>query len=58
MQGVLQKTFAASGDTGVTQSHAWADNGIYTVAVRVTDDDGSTDIATLLVTVYNVEPTI
>ncbi|HBN26197.1 MAG TPA: hypothetical protein DD405_01850, partial [Desulfobacteraceae bacterium] len=44
-------TFNASGDTGVTQTHAWNNNGTKNVAVRVTDDDGSTDIATLEVTV-------
>lgn len=50
-------TFNASGDTGVTQTHAWSDNGTYTVAVRVTDDDGSTDIATLEISVEeNVNP--
>jgi len=49
-------TFNPSGDTGATQSHAWMDDGTYTVAVRVTDDDGSTDIATLSVTVANVGP--
>ena len=44
-------TFNPSGDTGVTQVHTWNDNGTYAVAVRVTDEDGSTDIATLSVTV-------
>lgn len=44
-------TFDTSGDAGVTQSHTWADAGTYTVAVRVTDEDGSTDIDTLVVTV-------
>jgi hypothetical protein len=51
-------TFNPSGDTGATQNHAWADNGTYTVAVRVTDSDGSTDIATLTVTVDNVAPVV
>ena len=46
-------TFNPSGDTGATQSHAWVVDGIYTVAVRVTDDDGSTDIATMEVTVID-----
>jgi len=50
-------TFNPSGDTGATQSHAWMDNGSYTVAVRVTDDDGSTDIATLGVTINDLGPT-
>ena len=51
-------TFNPSGDTGITQSHAWNDNGTYSVAVRITDDDGSTDIATLSVTVGNLPPEV
>jgi len=47
-------TFNTSGDTGVTHSHAWSVSGTYTVAVRLTDDDGSNDIATLQVTVNEV----
>ena len=50
--------FNPSGDSGVTQTHAWADDGTYTVAVRVTDDDGSTDIATFSVTVGNLPPQV
>jgi PKD repeat protein len=50
-------TFTASGDTGASRSHTWSDNGTYTVAVRVTDDDGSTDIATLPVVVNDLGPT-
>lgn len=49
-------TFAASGDTGAVQNHTYMDDGDYTVAVRVTDDDGSTDIATLAVTVNDLVP--
>jgi hypothetical protein len=37
--------FDPSGDTGAEQSHKWSSKGDYQVAVRVTDDDGSTDIA-------------
>ena len=44
-------TFNASNDTGDTQTHAWDDNGTYTVAVRVTNENSDTDIATLEVTV-------
>jgi PKD repeat protein len=51
-------TFIPSGDTGPSQYHAWMDNGTYTVAVRVTDDDGSTDIAMMTVTVNNVAPSV
>jgi hypothetical protein len=51
-------TFNPSGDTGITQSHTWNDDGNYTVVVRVTDDDGSTDIASLSVTVENPSPEV
>ena len=44
-------TFNPSGDTGMNQSYAWTTEGSYTVALRVTDDDGSTDAATLAVTI-------
>ncbi|MGA1840943.1 MAG: PKD domain-containing protein [bacterium] len=50
-------TFNPSGDTGAIQSHSWMDDGTYTVAVRVTDDDGSMDIATLVVSVNDLAPT-
>jgi len=46
-------TFSPSGDSGVTQTHSWTTEGVYTVAVRVTDDDGSSSIASLLVTVQD-----
>ena len=51
-------TFTPSGDDSASETHTWADNGEYDVAVRVTDDDGSTDIATLTVTVTNVNPSV
>ena len=47
-------TFNPSGDTGGIQTHSWLSSGVYTVAVRVTDDDGSTDIAQLTVSVSHV----
>ena len=43
--------FDPSGDTGEVVTHAFEEAGTYIVAVRVTDDDGSTDIATLEVEV-------
>ena len=46
----------ASGDT---VTHAYADDGIYTVTVIVSDEDGGVaPAATVLVTVLNVDPTI
>jgi PKD repeat protein len=43
--------------TGVTAGHTWLDNGAYPISVRVTDEDGSTDNATMLVTVNDLGPT-
>ena len=51
-------TFSPSSDSGVTQIHTWVDDGTYIVAVRVTDDDGSTDIATSSVTIGNLPPEV
>ncbi len=44
-------TFNPSGDTGVSVQHSWATPVTATVAVRVTDEDGSTDIASMTVEV-------
>jgi len=46
--------FTPSGDTGEKIAHTFNTAGTYTVAVRVTDDDGSTDVATLDVVVNSV----
>ncbi|WP_252851503.1 PKD domain-containing protein [Aeoliella straminimaris] len=46
------------GSGTVTGSHEYADNGIYTVKVTVTDDDGGVHSDTLTVTVLNVSPDV
>jgi len=46
----------ASGN--LNTSHVYADNGVYTVNVSVTDDDGGTGTDTLIVTVNNVAPVV
>ena len=42
----------------ITGSHAYADNGSYTVKVTVTDDDGGTSSASFAVQVSNVAPAV
>jgi PKD repeat protein len=48
------------GQTSTEQnpSHAYSDNGIYTVTLTTTDDDGGTDSKTTTAIVYNIPPTI
>lgn len=42
----------------ITPSHTYGDNGIYIVSLTVTDDDGGVGYDTLIVTVFNVAPTV
>ena len=43
---------------GQSVSRTFADDGSYTVRLRVTDSHGATDTETAQVTVYNVSPTV
>ena len=45
-------------DSSLTTSHAYADDGIYTVNLTVTDEEGDFGNDTLTVTVNNVAPTV
>ncbi len=44
--------------SGATPTCTFADDGVYAVALLVTDDSGGTDTATATVTVANVAPTL
>jgi len=42
----------------INSSHVYADNGVFTVTIAVTDDDGLSGTDTCTVTVSNVAPTV
>src|SRR5262249_47859509 len=44
--------------TGATPTHVYADNGVYTVTLTVSDGQGSSTRDSLVVTVLNVAPTL
>ncbi|MCA9239838.1 MAG: hypothetical protein KDA37_06550 [Planctomycetales bacterium] len=48
----------AAGSFEFRQQHTYADNGVYTVLVTVTDDDSGQDTESFTVTVNNVDPTL
>jgi len=45
-----------TGSSSASSSCTWADDGIYTVTLQVTDDDGASDTATTTATVTNTVP--
>jgi PKD repeat protein len=44
--------------TGATPSHTYADNGLYTVTVTVSDGTGNSDVATTSATIANAAPQV
>jgi hypothetical protein len=57
--GVVQETNEAPQASGTsTVEHAWCDNGVYTVTLRVRDQNGGTETDTRQVTVLNVPPEV
>ncbi|MBX3400769.1 MAG: PKD domain-containing protein [Gemmataceae bacterium] len=56
---VSQNGFPGSPTVGsVAASHVYADDGVYTVTVTLTDDDGGSTTKSLTVTVLNAAPTL
>jgi PKD repeat protein len=60
---VTESPFGPPGSTSgmdgtISSSHVYGDNGVFTVTIIVTDDDGGSDSAEFTVTVNNVAPTV
>jgi hypothetical protein len=59
VEGTLAETHDAPLGRGTARaSHAYCDDGAYTVTVRVRDDDGGMGVSTLHATVRNVAPRV
>jgi len=54
---VYNGTFVSDA-TGITATYAYTDNGSYTLALQVTDDDGASGITTTVITINNVAPVV
>ncbi|CAG0926758.1 hypothetical protein PLCT1_00142, partial [Planctomycetaceae bacterium] len=48
----------ATASNTLTPTHVYADNGVYTVTLAITDNDGGMHSDTLVITVHNVAPTV
>jgi hypothetical protein len=49
---------APDGDSDGKTTHIFGDNGVYQVTLKITDENGTTDMDTANITVNNVAPTI
>ena len=56
--GIVNESPSEPSDSTITGEHIYADNGVYEVAITVTDDDGASASDTLTMTVNNVAPLV